>query len=121
MEFVPARELTDALVAIWFSDLGWIHNCMHSPTFTAQCAELYALQTSDVAVEVDPAWMAVYYLVLAWSISYRLPQGISTDQARDMANDWHAAAQASLHASEWSLRPRIWAVQAMILNMVRSS
>lgn len=137
MEFVPSKELTETLVDVWFSDLSWLHcvrllpsygmgckprlaQVMHAPTFKAQCNELYALQTVDQPVEIDPGWMAVFYLILGWSISYRLPKlrdgSIRTEQAREMASDWHSAAQHCLHASEWPQRPRIWALQAMILN-----
>jgi hypothetical protein len=86
-----------------------------------QVAELHDLLALDEPFQEDPAWLAIYFMVLAWSISAQVPDALagvfSQEQACELAQGWVEAAEANLFSSRWWKRPTFWALQAQTLML----
>jgi hypothetical protein len=93
---------------------------LHRPTFTAECRELFQCVSAGID-RIDPAWLACYYAVLAWSISAIDPRHAnpaahySADEVKSLPDIWLRACRRALAAADWASRPQARAIQAILI------
>jgi hypothetical protein len=88
---------------------------MHPPLFHVEYAAFWAL-APDQRVFVDPAWLAVFLMVLCLGAnnldeSTRQSLGWSEEQVSEMVLSMFTAAQSALLAAEWSSHPQVRTLQ----------
>jgi len=74
---------------------------------------------------IDPAWLAQFYFVLAWSNSalahdvnrHPVFRHLSLEEVASRTTKWCEVADKALQASNWMMRPQLRAVQAMLLKI----
>ncbi|ORY90732.1 hypothetical protein BCR35DRAFT_349666 [Leucosporidium creatinivorum] len=124
LDCLPERAVSEALVAEFFGDIGWIYNVLHQPTFVAETLELWDAVSTGCASRVDPAWLATYYIVLAWAVSTLGPTR-SKDvlrcypdaEVKILPESWIAASEQALTAADWAGKPQVRCIQAIFLKL----
>ncbi|KAL8276639.1 hypothetical protein RQP46_010988 [Phenoliferia psychrophenolica] len=69
LECLPEKVVSDALVSEFFTEIGWVYQVLHRPTFEAECRELWDCVATGTDSRIDPAWLSIYWMVLTWSVS----------------------------------------------------
>ncbi|KAJ7108067.1 hypothetical protein C8R43DRAFT_189507 [Mycena crocata] len=124
LKSLPDKSVSDALVHIFLSDISWIYQILHGPTFLDECRQLWTAVEKGPDNVIDPAWFACYFMVLAWAASslnaMNMPPALDHYPASDVASlpkIWYRTAELALHASSWAAKPQLRAVQAMLLKI----
>ncbi|KAF7374386.1 Zn(2)-C6 fungal-type transcription factor [Mycena sanguinolenta] len=124
LESLPDKPVSDALVQIFLSDIAWIYQILHGPTFLDECRQLWSVKDQGTDYVIDPAWFACYFMVLAWAASSlnasNMPLALKHYPAADVASlprVWSNTAELALHASSWAAKPQLRAVQAILLKI----
>ena len=73
---------------------------------------------------VDPAFLAVYLMVLIWSVSSigpvaarKISQHISLAELKSMDDKWLERFETALQVSGWAEKPQARVVQALLLKL----
>ncbi|KAJ6561898.1 hypothetical protein B0H19DRAFT_1142964 [Mycena capillaripes] len=124
LKSLPDKPVSDALVQIFLSNIAWIYQILHGPTFLDECRQLWAAIEKGTDYVIDPAWFACYFMVLAWATSSlnasNMPTALKHYPASDVAGlpkVWSRTAELALHASSWAAKPQLRAVQAILLKI----
>ncbi|KAF8176694.1 hypothetical protein K438DRAFT_1979054 [Mycena galopus ATCC 62051] len=124
LKSLPDKSVSDALVQIFLSDIAWIYQILHGPTFLDECRQLWSGIEQGTDYVIDPAWFACYFMVLAWAASslntLNMPAALKHYPASDVAGlpgVWSRTAELALHASSWAAKPQLRAVQAILLKI----
>ncbi|KAJ7301613.1 hypothetical protein DFH08DRAFT_993347 [Mycena albidolilacea] len=124
LKSLPDKPVSDALVQLFLSDIAWIYQILHGPTFLDECRQLWSGIEQGTDHLIDPAWFACYFMVLAWAASSlnasNMPAALRHYPAADVAGlprVWSRTAELALHASCWAAKPQLRAVQAILLKI----
>ncbi|KAJ7746275.1 hypothetical protein B0H16DRAFT_1556864 [Mycena metata] len=124
LKSLPDKLVSDALVEIFLSDIAWIYQILHGPTFLDECRQLWSSTDKGTDYVIDPAWFACYFMVLAWAASslnsINMPAALKHYPASDVADlprVWARTAELALQASSWAAKPQLRAVQAILLKI----
>ncbi|KAJ6512704.1 hypothetical protein C8R45DRAFT_325550 [Mycena sanguinolenta] len=124
LKSLPDKSVSDALVQIFLSDIAWIYQILHGPTFLDECRQLWSAIDQGTDYVIDPAWFACYFMVLAWATSSlnasNMPVALKHYPAADVASlprVWSRTAELALHSSSWAAKPQLRAVQAILLKI----
>ncbi|KAF7336965.1 Zn(2)-C6 fungal-type transcription factor [Mycena venus] len=124
LKSLPDKPVSDALVDIFLTDISWIYQILHGPTFLDECSQLWSGIEKGTDYVIDPAWFACYFMVLAWAASslnpLNMPAALKHYPATDVTSlprVWSRTAELALHASSWAAKPQLRAVQAILLKI----
>ncbi|KAJ7115660.1 hypothetical protein C8R46DRAFT_1153060 [Mycena filopes] len=109
---------------MFLTDIAWIYQILHGPTFLDECRQLWSSIENGTDYDIDPAWFACYFMVLAWAASslnsFNMPPALKHYPASDVADlprVWAHTAERALQASSWAAKPQLRAVQAILLKI----
>lgn len=112
------------------SFLNWIYFVLHRQTFFNELAEFEGIRRRhpNLLARVDPAFLAILYMVMVWSASIMGPdcareieQHVSLDDLRKTLPDaWMSMIEDCLKAAQWAERPQIRVAQALCLKLAFS-
>ncbi|KAJ7757747.1 hypothetical protein DFH07DRAFT_458739 [Mycena maculata] len=121
---LPDKHVSDTLVQIFLTDIAWIYQILHGPSFFDECRQLWVAVEKGTDHVIDPAWFACYFMVLALAASglnaLNMPTALQHYPASDVASlsrVWYRTAELALHASSWAAKPQLRAVQAILLKI----
>ncbi|KAJ7757708.1 hypothetical protein DFH07DRAFT_819074 [Mycena maculata] len=121
---LPDKHVSDTLVQIFLTDIGWLYQILHGPTFLDECRQLWVAVEKGTDHVIDPAWFACYFMVLALAASglntRNMPTALQHYPASDVASlprVWYRTAELALHASSWAAKPQLRAVQVILLRI----
>ncbi|GAA5857617.1 hypothetical protein JCM8547_004298 [Rhodosporidiobolus lusitaniae] len=116
---LPSEEISRFLVDKYVEEVAWFISILHLPAFLAEHDRFMRMLQEGRQDEVDPAWLAIYFMVLALGLdslaslspSHNLPYTNHTERCRD----WYAAALRLLQLSDPTRRPQFRIVQLTLL------
>ena len=89
---------------------------VHAPTFEAQYRALRELVEQRRISEIDPAWLSLYFMVLACGCFFSPNRtDLSSTHQAEYTNTWVLGAQRALTLADWSGRPQLTCIQAVVL------
>ncbi|KAK4048917.1 hypothetical protein OIV83_004473 [Microbotryomycetes sp. JL201] len=130
IQSLPHPEVLDVLVDWYFeSDLCWLYQVLHRGAFQDEIKELKALRARSHRnlARVDPAFLSILYVLLAWSGSVigpvaarKVRQHLSFEDLRSMPDAWLSKMEDCFKAAAWSERPQVRIAQALCLRLAYS-
>lgn len=115
---------------------------LHRQTFRAECAELVACVAKKETARIDPAFLAIFYMVsspsrphpsrsltlhsqvMTWAASTigpiearKVGRHVSVAELKALPEVWLEAFESSLQASKWAERPQVRVAQAIMLKV----
>ncbi|KAM0787243.1 hypothetical protein ACM66B_006479 [Microbotryomycetes sp. NB124-2] len=130
LQSLPHPDVLDALVEWYFdSDLCWLYQVLHRGAFNDEIKELQALRAKSHRnlTRVDPAFLAIVYVVLVWTASVigpvaarKVRQHMSFEELRGMSDTWLSKMEDCFKAAAWSERPQVRIAQALCLRLAYS-
>ena len=119
-----------------FRDVGWVYNVslvtagtvaqssasylqiVHRPTFLAESQELWSCIANGNTASIDPAWLALYYMVLCGAVSSKDSQRVrsetlhkTTAEIDELPARFRAVAHRALRAADWVGVPQVRCLQ----------
>ena len=111
---LPNRDVAAFFVASFFDRVDWTIHILHRDVFLSQVKKLWA----NLAEPESPAFLALYLTVLHmgmhWCPQSQLPFSTQEEQACDVV--WRDAIDRALDLADWSGKPQLRCLQAMILR-----
>ncbi|GAA6027373.1 hypothetical protein JCM8097_007805 [Rhodosporidiobolus ruineniae] len=118
---LPARQVCASLIQSYYSHFEWFFALLHHSTFDAEVVAFWEMVDSGRKYEVDPAWLALFYLVLALAsdnsihLSFDSPSEFDTGAWYNRGDQLHAAAQKLLLLADAFGTPQVRVIQCIIL------
>ncbi|BGP39933.1 hypothetical protein JCM10449v2_003891 [Rhodotorula kratochvilovae] len=118
--FLPEKTLSYKLVQAYFDEIDWLHMVFHRQCFEAEHERVWGMLEAGRANEVDPMWLACYFMVLALAVDglrCQKTQLVLTpeERARCATHTWFALSQRLLQLGDGTGRPQVRYIQATIL------
>ncbi|KZP18142.1 hypothetical protein FIBSPDRAFT_933606 [Athelia psychrophila] len=120
---LPERVLAMRLTRSYFQgalQLGW--HILHESLFMQEEHDFYALEPNTQRSETDPAWIAVYLMVLALAIHEMDPREVeilfplyNTEEVSRLSTALHQASVLALEVADCDSVPQIRHLQAALL------
>ena len=116
---LPTELVGRRLVNYDMSMVSWLHAGYHGPTFAAEC-DLFWDEGSHGEVEVNKAWLALLFSVLASALLH-LPSAearelFSDEPAHSVLGRWFEAIQQALHEYKWLQNHSLYTVQVFAIS-----
>ncbi|GAA5826275.1 hypothetical protein JCM11251_007236 [Rhodosporidiobolus azoricus] len=115
---LPSRELASRLIEKYLDDFAWFYHILHAPAFIAEHARLWDMIRSRRGNEVEPAFLAIYFMVLALGVTGAQtlsPSSLPYPSREETAQAWYAAALRLFQLADWTRRPQFRIVQLVLL------
>ncbi|GAA6050145.1 hypothetical protein JCM3770_000423 [Rhodotorula araucariae] len=118
--FLPEKQLSYKLVQAYFDEIDWLHIVFHRQCFEAEHERVWEMLETGRATEIDPMWLACYFMVLALAVDglrcQKTQLALTPDErARCATHTWFALAQRLLQLGDGTGRPQVRYIQATIL------
>ncbi|BGP24434.1 hypothetical protein JCM10295v2_003347 [Rhodotorula toruloides] len=115
----PKREAYDSAQR-YFESFDWFFPVIHRETFFAELERYWQMCEAGKRHEVDPAWLALYTIILALSCDESMAMTVvsSPEERCDWKSQgasYHAASQKLLMLADAFGRPQVRAIQVTIL------
>ncbi|GAA5873880.1 hypothetical protein JCM8547_008629 [Rhodosporidiobolus lusitaniae] len=119
-KLLPSKQDSYTLIRRYFSQFEWFFALLHHGSFFAEVDKFWELHDAGRKHEVDPAWLATFYLVMALAADDSVH--MSFDSPLAASENWlergaalQAAAQKLLHLSDPFGRPQVRVIQCTVL------
>ncbi|GAA5991282.1 hypothetical protein JCM10908_003237 [Rhodotorula pacifica] len=118
--FAPNRALSTKLVSKYFEKVAWLHVVHHRETFRAEHEQAWDLRERGRGAQVDPLWLANYFIVLALALDgVRTPTELVHVTPREAeecdTSLWFSAAQRLMQLGNGWAKPQIRYIACTIL------
>ncbi|KAM0754833.1 hypothetical protein T439DRAFT_297225 [Meredithblackwellia eburnea MCA 4105] len=116
-----SKPVLDWLLSNYFSRADWGWHLHHKPTFMAEYDAFTDLVIQGRRDEIDPLWLAAFCMTLCLSVNSldgKVESPLVTITERDLETlpwKFFEAAQGSLECGDWTGKPRIRTLQAIVL------
>ncbi|KAK4056803.1 hypothetical protein OIO90_002052 [Microbotryomycetes sp. JL221] len=115
---LPTKQDSIGAINLYFSEVDWVVQATTRTAFIPEHERFWQMVEQGRATEVDCLWLATYFLILAVAQSSlktiragsKFP--FSTCPSATMG---YAAARRLLHLGDWSAKPRVRTIQAVLL------
>ncbi|BGP13177.1 hypothetical protein JCM10213v2_001096 [Rhodosporidiobolus nylandii] len=116
---VPSQDVSYSLLQRYIDGVAWFYNVLHIPAFLAEHGRFWEMVPARRRNDVDPAWLSLYFMVLALGLDAAQSAGPSLDlpfsDRTESTRRWYAAALRCFHLSDWARRPQFRLVQVTVL------
>ncbi|CDZ98349.1 Zn(2)-C6 fungal-type DNA-binding domain [Phaffia rhodozyma] len=118
MTYLPTEEIGRKLVQ-WDMDMvAWHHCAYHAPTFAAECDAFWA-EGATGEVEVNTAWLALFYGVLMSALHHmpeeKLSLMIPKEHVHSVMKRWFDTCINCLHEADWMGSHSLYSVQCVAI------
>ncbi|KAK9893613.1 hypothetical protein P389DRAFT_114074 [Cystobasidium minutum MCA 4210] len=121
---LPPPDLGDFLVHEYLHSTDWVYKVFHRSLFLDEVQQLWLCVRSGNTTDIDPAWLALFFMVLSWPANTDLVRravpalyNLSVKDLEAMAEKWKYCAEQALHLSDWAAVPQMRVLQALCLIM----
>jgi hypothetical protein len=116
---LPTELVGRRLVEYDMSMVAWLHAGYHGPTLAAEC-DIFWEEGSQGEVEVNKAWLALLFAVLASALLH-LPSAearelFPDEPAHSVLSRWFEAIQQALHEYKWLQNHSLYTVQVFAIS-----
>lgn len=111
----PKKEAYDSAKR-YFEQFDWFFPVIHRETFFAELERYWQMYEAGRRHEVDPAWLALYTIILALSCDESMALAVVSSPGekgdwKSQGASYHAAAQKLLMLADTFGRPQVRAIQ----------
>ncbi|BGP15892.1 hypothetical protein JCM10213v2_003884 [Rhodosporidiobolus nylandii] len=117
---LPSKKECYELIRRYLLHMDWFFSLLHHATFEAEVKRFWEMVEAGRRYEVDPAWLALFYLVLALASDQSMQ--MSLNSPRSNPEDWaergaalQAGAQKLLYLSDCHGKPQVRVIQCTVL------
>ncbi|GAA5842582.1 hypothetical protein JCM11251_004909 [Rhodosporidiobolus azoricus] len=117
---LPSKEQAFQLVKRYYAQFEWFFTLIHHPSLEAEIVHFYEMVEKGRRYEVDPAWLALFYLILALASDSTMH--MTFDSPMSDAGEWldrgaalQAAATKLMYLSDCFGKPQVRVIQCTIL------
>ncbi|GAA5914226.1 hypothetical protein JCM6882_004755 [Rhodosporidiobolus microsporus] len=114
----PSRDVASLLVEKYINDFAWFYHILHAPALIAEHARLWDMIRAGRGREVDPSFLAIYFMVIALGVTSAhtvSPSALPCSSREETAQTWYAAALRLFQLADWTRRPQFRIVQLVLL------
>ncbi|BGP37248.1 hypothetical protein JCM10449v2_001153 [Rhodotorula kratochvilovae] len=115
----PSQETAYTLLDTYFEDVSWFYHCLHEPAFRAEHKRFWEMVAQGRRYDVDPAWLALFCMVMALGLSSTLPnvplRDLPPPRRNETCQALYAAALRLFQLSGYARRPQFRIVQLVVL------
>ncbi|OJJ45899.1 hypothetical protein ASPZODRAFT_133766 [Penicilliopsis zonata CBS 506.65] len=120
---LPTVRQSYYLAAQYYDTVHWRSNVLHWPSFQAELDRFWDMVQQGRHGEIDPLWLAVFYMVMALALDNR-PAAIdpshpfhaeSLQGLDELTSKYHAVSVRALYLGDAMTSPRLRTIQTVIL------
>ncbi|KAF3005417.1 hypothetical protein E8E14_000612 [Neopestalotiopsis sp. 37M] len=118
---LPSKSCSDAILAFAPQWTFWIHFAVCTPQFVQEHDDFWRTQSAAQPLgHADPLWLAVYFSISASALLFMSDEVIATiptlpGKPDDLLRNWYDAALYFLDKGDFTQRPHINTVQAIVI------
>ncbi|GAA5908273.1 hypothetical protein JCM6882_006789 [Rhodosporidiobolus microsporus] len=117
---LPTKEQACSLIKRYYAQFEWFFALLHHPSFEAEVVQFYEMVEKGRRYEVDPAWLALFYLVLALASDQTMHMNF--DSPMSDPGEWldkgaalQAAATKLMYLSDCFGKPQVRIIMCTVL------
>ncbi|GAA6061119.1 hypothetical protein JCM10212_006150 [Sporobolomyces blumeae] len=115
---LPSPSDATQIIEAYFNDVSWFYAILHPPAFRAEVERFEDMARAGRQNDVDTAWLAVFFAVLALGLdgaqSVEIPS-LPFPSKAETSSAWYATSLRLFHLSYWPVQPHFRLVQAVAL------
>ncbi|KAK9447080.1 uncharacterized protein V1518DRAFT_407373 [Limtongia smithiae] len=121
---LPTVRQSYYLAAQYHDKVDWRHHILHWPSFCAELDRFWEMIARGRHAEVDPLWLAVFFMVMALALDCR-PAGpmepshpfhvYTNSELDELTSKYHAVSVRALYMGDCMGTPRVRMIQTVLL------
>ncbi|KAJ5730331.1 uncharacterized protein N7483_004839 [Penicillium malachiteum] len=124
LENLPTARQSYYLIEQYKNIIHWRSRVLHWPSFQAELNYFWEMMSQQRQNELDPLWIAVFYMVMALALDNRSTaptgpnhpfHGYTHQRLNELTSKLHAVSMKALYLGDAMSTPRVRTIQAVIL------